>query len=204
MSLRQLVEGDCGGVNPLMQLGGQFTRDAAHKDEGFVQNQFERSMRPDEQMVNDFLGQVSAPPQSFQMDTLLQEMREIEQSHSPQLQGAPRVIDQVAGQWSRDFSQVSQLSSQSPSPMQMVHVHPKQQDMHQVHEIFDDMPGCSNNMNMQIVPRPNFFQHTPPLAITYPAQVGATSQFFDEAKSIADQDQLSQVTLLIYASNLFS
>jgi len=63
MSFRPLIEGDCGGVNPLMQLGGQFTRDVAHKDEGYVQRQFERGARPEDQLINEFLGQVAAPPQ---------------------------------------------------------------------------------------------------------------------------------------------
>lgn len=36
MSLRDLVDGECGGANQLMRMGAQLTRDNARKDEGFA------------------------------------------------------------------------------------------------------------------------------------------------------------------------
>lgn len=108
MSLRDLVDADCGGANPLMRLGSHFLRDAAYKDEGIGHHQaggpsFIGTSRPGgqfdgDQLVNEFLGQIDAvPPQTFRMDALLQEMRQIDahQFHS-QVVRAPPVIDEVA------------------------------------------------------------------------------------------------------------
>lgn len=167
MSLRQLVEGDCGGVNPLMQLGGQLTRDAGHKDEGFMQAQFDRSMRQEEHMVNEFLGQVAGPPQSFQMETLLQEMREIEQSQivSAQLQYAPKVSDEIADQW---YEQFQNSVVQPPNTLQ------EKQGRHQ---------SISNNFaNISTYPPP-YLAICPPhpnLPIEQQPQTALTNQFFDQ------------------------
>lgn len=190
MSLRQLVEGDCGGLNPLMQLGGQFTRDAAHKDEGFIQAQFERSMRQDEHMVNEFLGQVAGPPQSFQMETLLQEMREIEQAQMgpAQLHPAPRVIDEVNGQWSKEFGSAMQV--QPPLATHMVRVQPQQQHVTHVREFFEEGSDIS------------FLNRPPPyLAICPPhpsamlnqeISTGLTDTFFEEATALDKTEELPQ------------
>ncbi|KAH8244852.1 hypothetical protein KR032_001263, partial [Drosophila birchii] len=133
MSFRPLVEGDCGGVNPLMQLGGQFTRDVAHKDEGFVQRQFERGARPEDQLINEFLGQVSAPPQSFQMDTLLQEMRDINISQGP------NPHQQQAEQWGQDFQRGLAAPLAPPLPSnKMIHMQAQQQEMQHAQEFFDE------------------------------------------------------------------
>ncbi|XP_005177295.2 peroxisomal targeting signal 1 receptor [Musca domestica] len=169
MSLRQLVEGDCGGVNPLMQLGGEFTRDVARKDEGFSQGSiFERSMRPDEQMVNEFLGQVSAPPQSFQMETLLQEMREIEQANC-QPQAAPRVIDEVVGQWSKEFA--------SGFTNQMA----RHQQGH-VKDFFDEAPGTSASFLNRHAPYMPMY--APLTDVGHSDQTGLTDKFFEEAGAL--------------------
>ncbi|XP_030381284.1 peroxisomal targeting signal 1 receptor [Scaptodrosophila lebanonensis] len=139
MSLRPLVEGDCGAVNPLVQLGGQFTRDVAHKDEGLTKAQFERSMRSDERLVQEFFGQAAGPPQSFQMDTLLQEMRDINISGDGVSQ-QQCMQDQVASQWSADFTQ--QMAPALPN--NMVHMQPQPQpQLHYVREFFDG-PGTSS------------------------------------------------------------
>lgn len=182
MSLRQLVDADCGGANPLMQLGGQFTRDVAHKDEGLARAQFERALRPDEQMINEFLGQVAAPPQSFQMNTLLQEMREIEQQQN--INGpaqAARVIDEVrAAQWAKEFG--------NAPPPRLINMQPQQQQMQHVHEFFDEAGPSSSSMSMMRPPMPQ-----PYLAICPPAPMGymgqqqlmggmQTDAFFDEAE----------------------
>lgn len=192
MSLRQLVDGDCGGVNPLMQLGGQFTRDAARKDEGFVQAQFERSMRQDEHMVNEFLGQVAGPPQSFQMETLLQEMREIEHAQMApgQLQHAPRVIDEVSGQWSKDFA--SQMHIQPPPLAHMVHMQPLQQQMTHVREFFDEGPGTSASFLNRPAPYLAICPPHPSMMNQQQMQPGLTDQFFEEAGAIEKMEDLPQ------------
>ncbi|XP_055379937.1 peroxisomal targeting signal 1 receptor [Condylostylus longicornis] len=115
MDLRNLLEGDCGGANPLIQLGSHFTRDAAYRDEGFSQHAntgpFNTAGAQDE-MVKEFLGQVSSVPQTFHMDNLLQEMRAIEAQNLHQsIVKAPKVINEVTGQpdissnWANDFKQ---------------------------------------------------------------------------------------------------
>lgn len=67
MSLRDLVEPECGGSNALMRLGNQITRDAAFKEEGIgigrSSNFSNRQQFDENQLVNEFLGQISAPPQ---------------------------------------------------------------------------------------------------------------------------------------------
>ncbi|XP_064538936.1 peroxisomal targeting signal 1 receptor [Drosophila montana] len=177
MSLRPLVEGDCGAVNPLMQLGGQFTRDVAHKDEGFAQAQFERSLRPDEQLVNDFLGQVAAPPQSFQMDTLMQEMRGIN------IHGAPQQ-NEVAGQWSRDFMQ-QQL------PNKAVHLPPQHQHMQHSQEFFDEPLITSQNfMPPQMMRQPYMAIAAAPQQLQQQQQHDA---FFDESMETIITDNLPKV-----------
>lgn len=180
MSLRPLVEGDCGAVNPLMQLGGQFTRDVAHKDEGFAQAQFERNLRPDEQLVNDFLGHVAAPPQSFQMNTLLQEMRDIN------IHGGPQQHDAVAGQWSRDFAQ----QQQQPLPNKMVHMQPQHQQMQHAQEFFDEPLISSQNF---MPPGAMMMRSSPYMAITAPPQAQEHDAFFDENMETIITDNLPQV-----------
>lgn len=111
MSLRDLVEPDCSGANSLMRLGNQIRRDAAFKDEGlgpgtsasFI-NQSQQF--GSDQLVNEFLGQI-APPQTFRMDSLLQEMREIDaQSFHNRIVQAPPVIEEVNSgiDWANEFS----------------------------------------------------------------------------------------------------
>lgn len=66
MSLRQLVEPDCGGANPLVRLGTHVTRDSAYKDEGLgrgSQGLISRDVLSEDQLVNEFLGQINAPAQ---------------------------------------------------------------------------------------------------------------------------------------------
>lgn len=106
MSLRNLVEPDCGGANPLMRLGSHLMHDAAYKDQGlghggagpsFVNRPGQQQPFGADQLVNEFLGQVSsAPPQTFRMDALLQEMREIDaHQFQPHVVRAPPVIEEV-------------------------------------------------------------------------------------------------------------
>ncbi|XP_017006691.2 peroxisomal targeting signal 1 receptor [Drosophila takahashii] len=178
MSFRPLVEGDCGGVNPLMQLGGQFTRDVAHKDEGYVQRQFERGARPEDQLINEFLGQVAAPPQSFQMDTLLQEMRDINIHGNPQQQQMQQL---QAEQWGQDFAR-----GLAPAlPNKMIHMQAQQQDLQHAQEFFDEPLISSQNF------RP--LHRQPLMAITAGQQLQQQQDpFFDSAMETIVTDNLPQ------------
>lgn len=112
MSLRDLVEADCTGANSLMRLGNQIRRDAAFKDEGLSAPGTSASFHNrsqqfgSDQLVNEFLGQI-APPQTFRMDSLLQEMREIDaQAFHNRIVRAPPVIEEVNSgiDWANEFS----------------------------------------------------------------------------------------------------
>lgn len=109
MPLKDLVEPDCSGVNSLMRLGNQIRQDAAFKDEGLGPGASFLG-RPQQfgsdQFVNEFLGQI-APPQTFRMDSLLQEMREIDtRSFHNRIVRAPPVIEEVNSgiDWANEFS----------------------------------------------------------------------------------------------------
>jgi peroxin-5 len=98
MAFRDLTEPECAGQNSLMRLGSHVTRDVALKDEGLGRSVgFASNSRFDgNELVNEFLGQIVPPPQSFHMDVLLKEMREIDQQMSHRnIRAAPPVIEQV-------------------------------------------------------------------------------------------------------------
>lgn len=133
MSLRELIDPECGGANPLMRLGQQIVHGTAHKDEGISGRPMpfaESSSRShqsgfaqagQDQLVNEFLGQMSAPPpQSFHMDALLQEMREIDaQSHPVELHQAPTISDEVQNNglsWANEYHDEAGAASQLKSP----------------------------------------------------------------------------------------
>ncbi|XP_034252676.1 peroxisomal targeting signal 1 receptor isoform X2 [Thrips palmi] len=84
MALRDLVEAECGGSNSLVRLTSHFTSDHALKDEGLRHRPFPHHGEPfgdSDQLVQQFLEEtLGASPQTFRMDSLLQEMREMEQS----------------------------------------------------------------------------------------------------------------------------
>lgn len=116
MSLRELVDPDCGGANPLMRLGNHLSSDIAHKDEGISGHNFpaastSRSQHgfgelSETELVDEFLGQMGAPPpQSFRMDRLLQEMREIDAATcSSDVIQAPLVSAELSSNWANEFS----------------------------------------------------------------------------------------------------
>lgn len=114
MSLRELVDAECGGANPLMRLGNQIVHDVAHKDEGISglppqfagPSNFAGQSIGEAHLVNEFLDQVSAPPpQTFRMDDLLQEMREIDARSQPQVMRAPGIVDEInkGMNWANDY-----------------------------------------------------------------------------------------------------
>lgn len=115
MSLRDLVDGECGGANQLMRMGAQLTRDNARKDEGFAGSSVLPGgprPGPSEEFVNEFLaqaGRAAPPPQSFRMDSLLKEMQGISQQQPSGAHGP------TFDMWRNDFMNQQRDLFEGPS-----------------------------------------------------------------------------------------
>lgn len=99
MAFRDLVEGDCGGPSSLIHLTSHFVRDHGFKEEGIHHpfgpvEPFQTSNS--DQLVKQFLEENPSCPQTFRMDNLLQEMREIDQNIHPPT-AAPGVAQELTG-----------------------------------------------------------------------------------------------------------
>ncbi|XP_072763854.1 peroxisomal targeting signal 1 receptor isoform X2 [Anoplolepis gracilipes] len=97
MAFRELVEGDCGGPSSLMRLASHYVQDHGFKEEGihqpFSSSEAFQTQNAD-QLVQQFLEE-PACPQTFRMDNLLQEMREIDQNIHPPI-AAPGVVKELS------------------------------------------------------------------------------------------------------------
>ncbi|XP_010768129.1 peroxisomal targeting signal 1 receptor-like [Notothenia coriiceps] len=81
MAMRELVEAECGGANPLMKLTGHMTTEG-----GAWRHRSTPTMPPssieiatEEELVNEFLQAPPRPPHTFDMGQLLEEMQQIDQ-----------------------------------------------------------------------------------------------------------------------------
>ncbi|KAJ8681691.1 hypothetical protein QAD02_017483 [Eretmocerus hayati] len=114
MALRELVEGECGGPNPLIRLTSHFVKDHGLKEEGVRRELFgsvgpiDPATSPD-QLVKQFLEESNAQhPQTFKMENLLQEMRDIDRGHFAAPVMAPGVAEELANQdtaWANQYLQ---------------------------------------------------------------------------------------------------
>ncbi|XP_075897200.1 peroxisomal biogenesis factor 5 isoform X1 [Nelusetta ayraudi] len=115
MAMRELVEAECGGANPLMKLTGHMTK------EGGAWRQHTTPTIPpapieiatEEELVNEFLQAPPRPQHTFDMGQLLEEMQQIDQQSFRQApQRAPDVAAlALSGDWAAEFVSGSESTS---------------------------------------------------------------------------------------------
>ncbi|XP_038567032.1 peroxisomal biogenesis factor 5 isoform X1 [Micropterus salmoides] len=107
MAMRELVEAECGGANPLMKLTSHMT-----KEGGAWRHRSTPTIPPtaieiatEEELVNEFLQAPPRPPHTFDMGQLLEEMQQIDQQNYRQApQRAPDVAAlALSGDWAAEF-----------------------------------------------------------------------------------------------------
>ncbi|XP_041650054.1 peroxisomal biogenesis factor 5 isoform X2 [Cheilinus undulatus] len=115
MAMRELVEAECGGANPLMKLTGHMT-----KEGGAWRHRSTPTIPPaaieiatEEELVNEFLQAPPRPPHTFDMGQLLEEMQQIDQQTYRQApQRAPDVAAlALSGDWAAEFLSGSDSAS---------------------------------------------------------------------------------------------
>ncbi|GAA6229264.1 peroxisomal biogenesis factor 5 isoform X1 [Lates japonicus] len=115
MAMRELVEAECGGANPLMKLTSHMT-----KEGGAWRHRSTPTIPPtpieiatEEELVNEFLQAPPRPPHTFDMGQLLEEMQQIDQqSYRQAPQRAPDVAAlALSGDWAAEFLSGSDSAS---------------------------------------------------------------------------------------------
>ncbi|XP_053743158.1 peroxisomal biogenesis factor 5 isoform X1 [Synchiropus splendidus] len=115
MAMRELVEADCGGANPLMKLTGHVTQEGGawrHRSTPTIPPT-PIELATEEELVNEFLQAPPRPPQTFDMGQLLEEMQQIDQQSFRQApQRAPDVAAlALSGDWTAEFLSSSDSAS---------------------------------------------------------------------------------------------
>uniref|UniRef100_A0A3Q3KRW3 Peroxisomal targeting signal 1 receptor n=1 Tax=Monopterus albus TaxID=43700 RepID=A0A3Q3KRW3_MONAL len=102
MAMRELVEAECGGANPLMKLTGHMTKEGGA---------WRHLSTPT--LVNEFLQAPPRPAHTFDMGQLLEEMQQIDQqSYRQAPQRAPDVAAlALSGDWAAEFISGSESGS---------------------------------------------------------------------------------------------
>lgn len=117
MAMRELVETECGGANPLMKLTGHMTQEG-----GAWRHRSTPTIPPtpieiatEEELVSEFLQGPQRPPHSFDMGQLLEEMQQIDQQNYRQApQRAPDVAAlALSGDWASEFLSTADAASSS-------------------------------------------------------------------------------------------
>lgn len=117
MAMRELVEAECGGANPLMKLTGHMTQEG-----GAWRHRSTPTIPPtpieiatEEELVSEFLQGPQRPPHSFDMGQLLEEMQQIDQQNYRQApQRAPDVAAlALSGDWTSEFLSTADAASSS-------------------------------------------------------------------------------------------
>ncbi|XP_058602853.1 peroxisomal biogenesis factor 5 isoform X1 [Onychostoma macrolepis] len=107
MAMRELVEAECGGANPLMKLTGHMTQEGGawrHRSTPTIPPT-SIEIATEEELVSEFLQAPQRPPHSFDMGQLLEEMQQIDQqSYRQAPQRAPDVAAlALSGDWAAEF-----------------------------------------------------------------------------------------------------
>ncbi|XP_049270481.1 peroxisomal targeting signal 1 receptor isoform X2 [Rhipicephalus sanguineus] len=110
MSLRNLVEAECGTPNPLVKLSSHAIQDSARQQEGFLRQRHHGlgAAGTSEVLVDEFLAERRGPermaPQTFHMAGLLQEMHNIEKMYQPPAPAIPGIADAgISKAWADEF-----------------------------------------------------------------------------------------------------
>ncbi|XP_062395451.1 peroxisomal biogenesis factor 5 isoform X2 [Sardina pilchardus] len=118
MAMRELVEAECGGANPLMKLTGHMTQEGGPWRHRATPNlpPTPIEIASEEELVNEFLQAPPRPPHSFDMGQLLEEMQQIDQqSYRQAPQRAPGVAAlALSGDWASEFVSGADAASSSP------------------------------------------------------------------------------------------
>lgn len=125
MAMRGLVDGECGGANPLMSLTGHFTQDKALREEGLPHVFWPPGATPiskplgeatEDELVSEFLHSRvpslhTRAPHTFKMDGLLADLALSENWTEEFLAQEPEAVEEE--DWSREFTD---QADSMPSP----------------------------------------------------------------------------------------
>ncbi|KAH6933898.1 hypothetical protein HPB50_018679 [Hyalomma asiaticum] len=122
MSIRNLVEAECGTPNPLVKLSGHAIQDTARQQEGLLRQRHHGlgAAGTSEGLVDEFLAERRAPermaPHTFHMAGLLQEMHDIEKMYQPPVPALPGVADAgISKAWADEFIPAMPEVKEEPS-----------------------------------------------------------------------------------------